>query len=93
LIIAILGTVLRTKLQLSLAEIQTKVLTVMPILLGLLMALQGFLSYMYLDSTWKEEERQNSPTSYLILGICTAIFTIMQVGGCIVIAKVHTSFK
>jgi hypothetical protein len=65
----------------------------MPILLGILMVLQGFLSYMYLEATWKEEQRQYAPTSYLILGICTAIFTIMQVGGCMVIGKVHTSFK
>ena len=62
-------------------------------MLGALVILQGFLSYMYLDETCKPEERQSLPTSYLILGICTAIFTIMQAGGCIVIGKVHTSFK
>ena len=65
----------------------------MPILLGILMILQGFLSYMYLEATWTPEEREYAPTAFIILGICTAIFTLMQAGGCFVIAKVHTSFK
>lgn len=48
---------------------------------------------MYLEATWTPEEREYAPTAFLILGICTAIFTLMQAGGCFVIGKVHTSFK
>ena len=65
----------------------------MPLCLGIVMICQGFLSYLYLDETYTEKERQYLPTAYLILSICTAIFTFLQVGGCIVIAKVHNSFK
>ncbi len=65
----------------------------MPIALGILIVVQGVLTYFFLDETYLPEERKYLPASYLILGICTTIFAIMQVGGCIIIAKVHNSFK
>lgn len=65
----------------------------MPIALGILMVMQGVLSYLFLDETFTADERKYLPTSYLILGICTTIFLIMQVGGCIIIGRVHNSFK
>ena len=57
------------------------------------MILQAVFSYLFLDDTFKNDEREYLPTSYLILGFCTTIFAIMQVGGCVIIGRVHTSFK
>jgi hypothetical protein len=93
LTIAIIGTILKTKLQLKLAEIQSKILSLMPFVIGVLMILQAVFSYLFLDDTFKDGERDYLPTSYLILGFCTTIFAVMQVGGCVIIGRVHTSFK
>jgi hypothetical protein len=65
----------------------------MPFVIGVLMILQAVFSYLFLDDTFKNDEREYLPTSYLILGFCTTIFAIMQVGGCVIIGRVHTSFK
>jgi len=93
LTIAIIGTILKIKLQLKLAEIQSKILSLMPFVIGVLMILQAVFSYLFLDDTFKDAERDYLPTSYLILGFCTTIFAVMQVGGCVIIGRVHTSFK
>ena len=65
----------------------------MPFVIGVLMILQAVFSYLFLDDTFKDGERDYLPTSYLILGFCTTIFAVMQVGGCVIIGRVHTSFK
>ncbi len=68
----------------------------MPFVISVMMVISGFLSYLYLKETFKtvtyitpDIERQ----TWLTLSFTAIISLTMQVGGCIVVRKVHLSFK
>jgi len=96
LIIAIIGTVLRTKLLLSIADTLAKLLSMMPVILTILLVIEGFLSYLYLKKTFVNQTYITDKIklqTWITLGVTTLITIVMQVGGCIIVKKVQNSFK
>ena len=68
----------------------------MPFVISVMMVISGFLSYLYLKETFKsvknitpDIERQ----TWVTLSFTAVISLMMQVGGCIVVRKIHLSFK
>jgi hypothetical protein len=97
LVIGILGTVLRTKLQLDVAEFLMRFLKFVPFVVATMMTLNGYLSYLYLEDAFDRSGAKISESkkilSYVILLIITLIMILLQVGGCMIIKRVHISFK
>jgi hypothetical protein len=95
LIIALVGIILRTRMDLEVAKFQIKLLSISPFALGALFCTNGVLTYFYMAKAIAESgsPQESDTLSYVILILMTVVGLVSQVGGNLIALRVHKHFQ
>jgi hypothetical protein len=95
LTLAVVGIYLRSKLHLGAANLQMKLLIIVPAVATVLVVTDCTLSFLYLERIYEihPEKNDKRQMAYTILIGISAIMILMQVALCLMMRKVYLSFK
>jgi len=93
--LAIVGIYMRSKLHLGAANLQMKLLIIVPAVATVMVVTDCTLSFLYLERIYElhPEKKDKKHMAYTILIGISAIMILMQVALCLMMRKVYLSFK